>query len=133
MELCDVTAIIFSSVAANHLGLVAAAERAVRHELPIVNCPKCLSFWIVLIYGIYHCGGIATWATFSAFGLAFLSAWAAIWLELIMGFIDQLYYSIYDKIYPTANSTDANALSTTGDLSGMPEETGFAKITEQSE
>ena len=39
---------------------------------------------------------------------AFLSAWSAVWLDLLMGFIDKLYLIIYDSIYTTANSADAD-------------------------
>lgn len=103
--------ITFSAVAVNHLGLVSAIERTVKHRLPIVNCPKCLAFWTVLAYGIL------TWPDdklsiisypLSIISVALLAAWAAIWLELFMGFIDQLYLKAYEQIYPTADSTDAD-------------------------
>ena len=98
--------ITFSVVAANHLGLVAAIERTVKHRLPIINCPKCITFWTVLGYGLWDVG-ISDLPVATA--VAFLAAWAAIWLELAMGFIDQLYLKAYEQIYPTADSTDADA------------------------
>ena len=120
----DVLMIVFSATAANHLGLVAAAESVVRHRLPVLNCPKCAAFWLVLAYGfgceIYftathhfvdandmvacHFGHIL-----EILAAAFLSAWSAVWLDLLMGIIDQLYTKLYDKIYPTADTPDADA------------------------
>jgi hypothetical protein len=97
--------ITFSVVAANHLGLVSAIERTVKHRLPIVNCPKCMTFWTVLVYGVWNVG-ISDFSL--AIAVAFLAAWAAIWLELFMGFIDQLYLKAYEQIYPTADSTDTD-------------------------
>ena len=104
--------ITFSVVAANHLGLVAAIERTLKHRLPIVNCPKCLSFWAVLAYGVLTLPNdklSIVNCQLSIITVALLSAWAAVWLELSMGFIDQLYLKIYEQIYPTADSTDADA------------------------
>ena len=95
--------ITFSVVAANHLGLVAAIERTVKHRLPIVNCPKCMTFWTVLVYGTY-----VSDINVLNIAVALLAAWAAIWLDLFMGFIDKLYLKAYEQIYPTADSTDAD-------------------------
>ena len=100
--------ITFSAVAANHLGLVAAIERTVKHRLPIINCPKCLAFWMVLGYGM-STGFDLFVDIYEKVAVALLAAWAAIWLELAMGFIDKLYLKAYEQIYPTADSTDADA------------------------
>lgn len=101
MTLTDMLLILFSCVAANHLGLVAAIEKAISRRLPVINCPKCLSFWATLIYGCsICCNSVAAIpsAIPSVLALSFLAAYAAIWLELIMFSIDTLYNSIYDKI-----------------------------------
>lgn len=101
MTLTDMLFILFSCVAANHLGLVAAIEKAISRRLPVVNCPKCLSFWATLIYGCsLCCNSVAALpsAIPSVLAQSFLAAYAAIWLELIMFSIDTLYNSIYDKI-----------------------------------
>ena len=98
--------ITFSVVAVNHLGLVAAIERTIKHRLPIVNCPKCMTFWIVLADGLWDVGIPGLPLTTAS---ALLCAWAAIWLELAMGFIDQLYLKAYEQIYPTANTADTDA------------------------
>jgi len=134
MNWLDVLMIVFSATAANHLGLVAAAESVVRHRLPILNCPKCAAFWLTLIYGLgceinfttthhfvntndmvaYHFEHIL-----ELLAVAFLSAWSAVWLDLLMGIIDQLYIKLYDTIYPTADTTDTDAPGADNTLSGM--------------
>ena len=119
----DVLMIVFSATAANHLGLVAAAESVVRHRLPVLNCPKCAAFWSVIVYGV----AVANFSLFTVhFSLtvlaaAFLSAWSAIWLDLLMGIIDQLYIKVYDTFYPTADTTDTDALDTANTVSGVSE------------
>ena len=92
--------ILFSATAVNHLGLVAAVERVVRHRLPVIGCPKCLTFWSVLAYGVLSGDGPS--ANPSALpwlvATALLCAYLAVWLELIMYAIDTLYNRIYGKI-----------------------------------
>lgn len=103
---------------------MAAAESVVRHRLPILNCPKCAAFWLVLIYGCsVCCDSIAALppAIPEILAVAFLSAWSAIWLDLLMGIIDQLYTKLYDKIYPTTDTPDADALDTADPVSDVSE------------
>ena len=122
MNWLDVLMIVFSATAANHLGLVAAAESVIRHRLPVLNCPKCAAFWSVTVYGV----AAADFPLFTVhfyltlFAAAFLSAWSAVWLDLLMGITDHLYTKLYDKIYPTADTTDADALDITDTVSDVP-------------
>ena len=123
MNWFDVLMIVFSVTAANHLGLVAAAESVVRHRLPILNCPKCAAFWSVIVYGVavemysslftpFPTDGrlpVAFHSSLHILAAAFLSAWSAVWLDLLMGIIDQLYIKVYDKIYSTADTPDTDA------------------------
>lgn len=125
MNWLDVLMIVFSATAANHLGLVAAAESVFRHRLPVLNCPKCAAFWLVFAYG-FGCEIDFTSTrhfvdandmvachfehTIKLFATAFLSAWSAIWLDLFMGITDQLYIKVYDTIYSTTDTTDTDAL-----------------------
>jgi hypothetical protein len=111
MNWLDVLMVVFSVTAANHLGLVAAVEGVIRHRLPVLNCPRCAAFWSVIMYGIAEANYSLFTIHFSliVLSVALLAAWAAIWLELFMGFIDQLYLKIYEQIYPTADTPDADA------------------------
>ena len=123
MNWLDVLMIVFSATAANHLGLVAAAESIVRHRLPVLNCPKCAAFWLVLSTAValqnrhFHPNPsfeIPLPPPSSPLG-------QAIWLDLLMGIIDQLYTKLYDKIYPTTDTIDADALDTADPVSDVSE------------
>ena len=121
MNWLDVLMIVFSATAANHLGLVAAAESVARHRLPVLNCPKCAAFWSVIVYGVAVANSslFTLHSSLTVLAAAFLSAWSAIWLDLLMGIIDQLYIKLYDKIYPATNTPDTDALDTADPVSGV--------------
>lgn len=126
MEFWDIASIVFVCTAANHLGLVTAVETIIRHKLPVVNCIKCLTFWSVFVYG---CGNATTYGTMAVLAISFLSAWASIWLDLMMGVIDHIYIKVYEQIYTTADETDADALGAADAVSDVPEERGCGKAT----
>lgn len=110
----DVAMIVFAVTAANHMGLIDAAEKTVGFKLPIVNCCKCGSFWTTLVYGII-CHAVL--GPIPVIAISFLAAFCAVWLELLMGYIDTLYDKCYERIYTTSDSseTDGNkSRSTTG-------------------
>ena len=114
MDWMDIAAIVFASVTVNHLGLIAAFERTIRHRLPILNCPKCLTFWSVLLYGLASGNYSPPFREGLGVGLRLLAisilcSYLAVWLELLEGIIDKLYDYVYRKIYPTADTPDADA------------------------
>ena len=113
MAWSDIAWIVIACTSVNHLGLIRAVEGIIHHRMPVVNCPKCLTFWSVLIYGIAvsvpvgFADGITAIPRILA--VSFLAAYAAIWLELIMYSIDTIYNRIYDtlsKINPEKNEGD---------------------------
>jgi len=93
----DIAMLTFSCVAANHLGLVGAIEEVLKRNIPIVNCPKCFTFWVILFTTCF-----SGWNMVAALAVSFLSAYASLWLQLIFTFIDKLFDKLYDKIHPTA-------------------------------
>lgn len=100
MEWRDIAAIVFVCTAVNHLGLIAAVERVIRHSLPVINCPKCLTCWGVLVYCFLCCDTIADaiGETPRLLAISLLCSYLAIWLELLMYAIDTLYNIIYGYI-----------------------------------
>lgn len=90
----DIVMLVLSATLANHLGLVEAVEGVLAHKIPILNCPKCLSFWIVLLVSL--CSGQPLIASVA---VSFLCAYAAVWLELLFGYVDTLYNKLYESIY----------------------------------
>ena len=120
MSWIDIACIVFVCVTVNHLGLVEAVEKIVGKRLMIVNCPKCLTFWVTMAYS---CDKIATHTDIVAvLAVSFLASYSALWLELLEGYVDTLYMKLYDKIYNTSDDTsaaDASNDNTTGTVSGM--------------
>jgi hypothetical protein len=94
----DIAAIVFVCTAVNHLGLIAAIERVIRHWLPVVNCPKCLTCWSVFAYGIATVPYVSPQIVARLLAISLLCSYLAIWLELLMYAIDTLYNRIYVKI-----------------------------------
>ena len=89
----DAVAIMFICTAMNHMGLVDAAEDMLDHELPVLNCVKCSTFWLTLIY-LFFTQKTIIHSIAAAFVLSYLS----VWLELLMGCIDSIYMKCYEKI-----------------------------------
>lgn len=102
MKWTEVVMIMFSCVAANHLGLIAAIENVLHRRLPIINCPKCFTFWSVSLYGIWSEGNAIT-----ILATSFLFAYLSTWLQLLMAIIDNQYNTIYDTLLST-NDTAAD-------------------------
>lgn len=115
MDWRAIACIVFICTAVNHLGLISAIESAIRRKLWIVDCPKCLTCWSVIAYGIatVPCGSpqgfIAAMPHLLA--IALLCSYIALWLNLLMYAIDTLYNRIYGKIeyYTEENADEASA------------------------
>ena len=100
----DIASIVFVCVTMNHLGLIKAIEEVTEHELPVINCPKCSTMWLTLLYML-----ITSNQLIASLAISFLASYTAIWLELFEGYIDTLYSKLYDTIYSTADTTDDGA------------------------
>jgi hypothetical protein len=106
MDWIDIASIIFVCVTMNHLGLISKIEEITGKVLPIINCPKCGSFWLSLIFLLGKSEEIM--GKFPMIlAISFLASYSALWLELLEGFIDTLYMKLYDKIYETSDDTPA--------------------------
>lgn len=102
MNWIDIAGIVFVCVTMNHLGLITAIEGVIKHQLPILNCPKCLTCWSVLAFMVITAQDIIT-----SLAVSFLASYSAIWLELFEGFIDTLYLKLYGKITSRDNDNEA--------------------------
>ena len=99
----DIASIVFVCVTMNHLGLVKAIEDVYGTEIPILNCPKCSVFWLVLFYLV-----VSSRQIIMPLAVSFLASYSAIWFELLEGYIDTLYLKLYGKIYETSYDTLAS-------------------------
>lgn len=112
MIVLDVAAVTIAAVLANHMGLIEAMEKVVRHKLPILNCSRCLTFWSVMAVLIASEWTAAIRHMPIIVATSFLAAYAAMWLELLFGIIDKQYERIYEKTYPEADKEEAGAGAT---------------------
>jgi len=112
MNFWDIASIVFICTAANHIGPIPDIEAFIKRKLPVIGCIKCLTFWSVLIYGVAVANSslFTLHSSLTVLTISFLSAWSAIWLDLMMGMIDYLYMKVYDSFYPTTDETNADAL-----------------------
>lgn len=85
----------------NHLGLCEAVERVLHYKFRIMSCSKCGTFWTVLIYQLVM--GTEIVASVTA---AFALSYAAIWFELLLGYLGEVYETCYDKIQTASPSED---------------------------
>lgn len=85
------TALIAMAMAAlsHHLGLSEAMSKVISK---VLKCPRCLSFWTVLLVLVLH-----GYNVFFAIGLSLLMAYLAIWSELLLGYLNQLYEKLWQK------------------------------------
>jgi len=108
----DVVALTVAAVLANHLELIGTMEKVVRHKLPVLNCPKCLTFWLVLACLISRYDIATYWTVIVT--TSFLAAFAAKWIELLFGYIDTRYDKIYEKIYPQDEDNEESGEESAG-------------------
>ena len=120
----DIVSIVFVCVTMNHLGLIGAIEGKMGFRIPILNCPKCASFWFTLVYGIGKMGFSIIPQIPLVLAMSFFASYIAIWFELFEGFIDTLYIRAYEKVYSTTDTgdevaSDANEGNSKGSLSDV--------------
>lgn len=92
----DVAAIMFSCTMFIHMGLVDAVLRVYGiedKEVPILTCPKCLTFWSALAFLVLTKHNII-----HSVAISFLASYCAIWLDLLLGLMDVWYEKFYDRI-----------------------------------
>ena len=97
----DAAMLMASVTLANHMGLVGAAEKVTRRKFKIISCSKCSTFWTVLIYLLFMGNHFVT-----SIATAFALSYTAIWFELLLGYLSNIYESAYDKIQTTALDQD---------------------------
>ena len=113
MHWMEAAMIMFSCVAANHLGLVAAIESIIHRRIPVVNCPKCFTFWSVLVYSVIAAANSSLFtlhfSLMKILAASFLFSYLATWLNLLFAVIDHFYNHLYDALFSTTDTTDDGA------------------------
>lgn len=100
----EVAMIAFSCVMAIHMGLIDAILKVYGiqdKEIPIIRCPKCLTFqsvlWFMVLFTSYNV--IICVAT------AFLTSYLAIWFDLLLGILWSYYERIYNNLSEEGGET----------------------------
>ena len=100
----DIAGVVFVCVTMNHLGLISAVEDVIKRRLWVIDCPKCASFWFALLYM-----SIVTKDVILILAVSFLASYAALWVELLEGYIDTIYLKLYGKITTADNDNAATS------------------------
>ena len=110
--------IMFSCVMAIHMGLVDAVLEVLRlqnRNIPVIQCPKCLTFhavlWFLVLTGENVILSIAT---------AFLTSYLAIWFDLLLGIMDYYYERIYKRTSEESRLYDQDNRQSTGEGDTLP-------------
>ena len=106
MTWIEVAAITTSCVMSIHMGLVDAVLKFYGMEdkdIPIIRCPKCLTFWSVLLFLVLTRHNVIL-----SLATSFLASYIGIWLDLILGIMDEWYEDIYNRISKGEESTDVH-------------------------
>ena len=86
----------FSCVMSIHMGLMDAVLEVLRlqnRHIPVIQCPKCLTFHAVLWFLVFTGHNIIV-----SLATAFFLSYIAIWLDLFLGLMDYCYEHIYKRI-----------------------------------
>ena len=89
------------------MGLSEAVQETLDVRLRIISCPKCLTFWCVLLHSLLGGGCIVT-----AVASAFVASYCALWLTLAVDALTSLYNKLYEKIDQPGTETQAGEDST---------------------
>lgn len=104
--------IFISCVLFIHLGLGEAIERTLQVRFVLLRCVKCLTFWSVLAYSLVHSLPVEV-----ALCAAFVSAYAALWMDIPLAKLATLYENLYkdmDAEEPPRPSATAGIKETEG-------------------
>lgn len=104
--------IFISCVLFIHLGLGEAVECTLKVRFVLLRCVKCLTFWSVLAYSLVHSLPVEV-----ALCAAFVSAYAALWMDIPLAKLATLYENLYkdmDAEEPPRPSATAGSKETEG-------------------
>ena len=89
-----------------HMGLVDAVLKFYGIEdkdIPIIRCPKCLTFWAVLLFLVLTRHNVIL-----SLATSFLASYVGIWLDLLLGKMDVWYEDIYKRISEGEDLTEVH-------------------------
>lgn len=105
----DIVSIVVACTMVNHLGLVQAIEDVIRHNIPIVDCPKCFTFWSTLVFCMVSGVGLPP-----CLAISVIASMTSIWLDLMLTVSDYYYIKVYET-FAHSDSADSSSSSDCGD------------------
>ena len=92
------------------MGLSAAIQETLHFKSQILSCPKCLTFWSVLIFNL-----LTGTRPVEAVAVSFISAYVALWAALLLDSITIIYNWFYEKITEPQDTDKENGVAATTD------------------
>ena len=86
------------------MGLSGAIQETLHFKSQILSCPKCLTFWSVLVWNLAHNTPVVM-----SVAASFILSYAALWAALILDGLTVLYNSLYNAITETTEDTPEDA------------------------
>ena len=83
------------------MGLAEAIQGYVPFKLRIMTCPKCLTFWSVLVYSLISGQGLV-----QSIASSFIIAYIALWSALVLDALTLFYNYLYEKITRNEGSAE---------------------------
>ena len=85
------------------MGLSEAIQSVLRFKSRVLSCPRCTSFWTVLVWSLLHRNGLLP-----SVAASFLCSYLSLWLALAYDAVAVIYNKAYGKI-STKDTAKANA------------------------
>lgn len=89
----EVVLLIISCVLFIQMGLSEAIQNIIKVDLIILSCPKCLTFWSVLLYCV-----LSNYDFIICLATSFISSYIALWLVLLYDLLAITYNKCYEDI-----------------------------------
>lgn len=78
MMMGGVACVLICCVLFIHLGMGETICNIIKRDVTLLQCTKCLTFWSVLCYSLFHTDVLTSITT------AFVTAYIALWAELLL-------------------------------------------------
>ena len=90
------------------MGLADAVQEILHIGFRIVSCPKCLGFWVCLMWNALH-----DYDILESVAVSFICSYSALWLSLIYDVMATLYNYIYEQITETTDASEESETDAT--------------------
>ena len=93
--------ITISCVLFIQMGLADAIQEVLHIKLRIVSCQKCCTFWVCLLWTVWHGYGLI-----ESVAASFIASYCALWLTLFYDSLALLYNYFYEQITQNPDTSE---------------------------